>query len=261
MSYKTDKHWEYLGKNDPYYGVLSADKYNIHQLTDERKEDFFLSGRKHVERVFDVVYKQLKSNFRPCRSLDFGCGVGRLVIPIAEVSDAVVGVDVSDAMLQEAKDNCTQRGITNVTFIKSDDNLSKVDGVFDFIHSFIVFQHIPCKRGEILVKRLIDLLADEGVGALHFTYLHKSDRFHRIIYWARKTFPLFNGLLNVFVLHKPFSYPHMQMNQYDLNRLLVILQENNCHECYIQFSSHSSGHTVVNGVFLFFQKKAKHVSW
>jgi hypothetical protein len=40
------------------------------------------------------------------------------------------------------------------------------------------------------------------------------------------------------------------MYLYDLNRLLLVLQENDCHNCRIRFSQHGA-----EGALLFFQKK------
>ena len=59
-------------------------------------------------------------------SLDFGCGVGRLIIPFARVFEHVTGVDISPAMLEIAQRNCLEQGIHNVEFVRSDDELSRV---------------------------------------------------------------------------------------------------------------------------------------
>jgi len=62
-----------------------------------------------------------------------------MVIPLAGISESVVGVDVSESMLNEAKRNCESLSIKNVSFVKGDDNLSALNCKFDFIHSYIVF--------------------------------------------------------------------------------------------------------------------------
>ena len=66
-----------------------------------------------------------------------------------------MGVDVSDAMLAEAKRNCRERNLDYVSFVKSDDRLSCLEGTFDLIHSLIVFQHIAPRRVEVLVRGLL----------------------------------------------------------------------------------------------------------
>jgi 2-polyprenyl-3-methyl-5-hydroxy-6-metoxy-1,4-benzoquinol methylase len=38
-------------------------------------------------------------DFAPRRVLDFGCGVGRVTLPLARRVDAVVAIDIADSML------------------------------------------------------------------------------------------------------------------------------------------------------------------
>ena len=101
----------------------------------------------------------------PQRILDFGCGVGRVVIPFAQIAADVVGMDVSPSMLAEARSNCTAGGTTNVTLLRSDDILSTVEGTFDLVHSCIVLQHIEVPRGTALFAQLVRRIRPGGVGA------------------------------------------------------------------------------------------------
>ncbi|HKJ31811.1 MAG TPA: class I SAM-dependent methyltransferase [Balneolales bacterium] len=101
-----------------------------------------------MDDILKKIRKYVDPHFSINRALDFGCGVGRLLIPLSVYSSHVTGVDVSESMLDEARKNCEARQITNVDFIKSDDDLSLLNRKFNFIHSYIVFQHIPAKRGE-----------------------------------------------------------------------------------------------------------------
>jgi len=144
----TDAEWEKWGRQDPYFGVITFEKYRNQNLSESAKAEFFQTGKDHIEHVMDVCRKHIDSNFSPRRSLDFGCGTGRLLLPLAGISEAAVGIDVSDSMLKETRKNCTEHQIDNVQLVKSDDQLSRLEGQFDFIHSFIVFQHIPVDRGK-----------------------------------------------------------------------------------------------------------------
>lgn len=251
-----DKSWEYYGKTDPYYGVITQKDYHRKNLSEDLKKIFFESGKNHIDQVLHTISTNVDPMFKPKRALDFGCGVGRLIIPLASKCDFVVGIDVSESMLHEARKNCLLRNTTNVEFIKSDDSLSKVSGTFDFIHSYNVFQHIPHKRGEKVFTRLIELLQEGGIGVLHFTYFRSGPAI-RLIDSMRKYVPLFNGMINIALLKLPFRYPLVQMNEYDLRNLFCILQEKGCHHCYVNFSSFSFADMVsTNGIVIFFQKKS-----
>lgn len=41
---RTDRDWERIGKSNPYYGVVTEEKYRSANLTESLKEDFFRSG-------------------------------------------------------------------------------------------------------------------------------------------------------------------------------------------------------------------------
>jgi cyclopropane fatty-acyl-phospholipid synthase-like methyltransferase len=76
--------------------------------------------------------------------LEIGCGVGRLLRPLAGRVARVVGVDLSEAMLARARDHC--EGQPNVELVRTDGGLDSFpDAAFDFVFSHIVFQHLPRK--------------------------------------------------------------------------------------------------------------------
>ena len=89
---------------------------------------------------------------------------------------------------------------------------------FDLVHSFIVFQHIPIARGEVILRELIDLIADGGVGAIHFTFSDPRSALRRILKASCPRARLMDGLLNL-IQHRPFSSPRMQVNSYSMNRI------------------------------------------
>lgn len=253
----TDQAWKYYGEKDPYYGVLTWDSFRAVSLSDRGKKAFFETGERYIDSIVKTVHEGLDPNFQPTRALDFGCGVGRLVIPLARICKSVVGVDVSEGMLSEAENNSRQQGLANVSFVKGDDALSRISGTFDFIHSFIVFQHIPPERGIAIFERMIELLKNDGIGALHFTYAPAGSmsRRRRWLRTALQSVPFFYGLRNL-LKGRPFREPMMQMNVYDLNRLLRILQESGCHELAMRFTDTSAQGSGFYGVILFFRKRS-----
>ncbi|MDP3766918.1 MAG: class I SAM-dependent methyltransferase, partial [Dehalococcoidia bacterium] len=123
-------------------------------------------------------------------------------------------------------------------------------GSFDFIHSYIVFQHIPQREGESLLRKLIELLSENGVGVLHFTYSERQRRVTKLLKWAQKSIPYAHEVMNL-VRGRALGSPLMQMNCYSLDRVLGILQETACDDCYLQFTRHGA----YDGVMLFFRKR------
>src|ERR1700733_11821616 len=131
----TDSAWEEWGRREPYFGVITNPKFRRADITEGGKQEFFESGRLHVEYVMQVIHRSIEPHFSPKTVLDFGCGVGRLLVPFANIAEDVVGLDVSPSMLKEARRNCDDKGVTNVRLLASDDSLSSLKSSFDLIHS------------------------------------------------------------------------------------------------------------------------------
>lgn len=261
----TDREWERWGAADPYYGVLTNPKFRAGAMNDEAREEFFWSGQCHVSYVIDTCRRQLDPAFQPQSVLDFGCGVGRLLVPFAAVAPEVVGIDVSPSMLAEARRNCDQRGAPQVRLLQSDDELSAVEGRFDLVHSCIVLQHIEVGRGRALFGRLVDRVRPGGIGALHVTYAWDAfaDSFGTPPAPPPPAPPsaiaqVRAGLRTLLAPVPaappgPPADPEMQMNFYTLNPLLFMLQRAGVRELHTHFTDHGGA----LGVFLFFRLPAE----
>jgi SAM-dependent methyltransferase len=241
----TDSAWEEWGRRDPYFGVITQPKFRRSQLDPVVLGEFFESGRNHVDYVMQAIHRDLDPTFAPKAVLDFGCGVGRTLPSFAAIAEHVVGVDVSASMLQEAAHNCREQKLTNVQLVRCDDSLAALSGTYDLIHSFIVFQHIPCERGRSIFTRLLQYLTSTGVGAVHFAY-------------SKSYFAATNGLppiapvpLTAERLPAPRDAdPEIQMNPYNLNEIFFILQRAGIRQVRADFTDHGGE----LGVFLFFRK-------
>ena len=245
----SDQDWEIFGKTDPYFAVLTAPEFHG-QLSDAARKKFFDSGEEHVETILSIIRERLDSSFAPERALDFGCGVGRVLIPLARTCREVTGVDVSPSMLAEARRNCDAAGATGVQLLLGDDDLSAVTGWFDFVHSYIVLQHVPVERGERLVKRLTAMLAPGGVGMFQVTYSSGIMGFvSRLRYWIRVNVPGAKWTLDL-ARGRWMRTPLMQMNEYSVTTLLDILRREECPEVHVRFSDHGGA----RGVLLFARK-------
>lgn len=77
--------------------------------------------------------------------LEIGCGIGRLLKPLARRVANVIGVDISSEMVQKARSRLAE--FANVRIHKTGGDLSFVDASsVDYCFSFVVFQHIPDKE-------------------------------------------------------------------------------------------------------------------
>jgi cyclopropane fatty-acyl-phospholipid synthase-like methyltransferase len=152
-------------------------------------------------------------------ALDFGCGTGRVMIPMAAHFEKVIGVDVAPAMLAEAEKNCRAAGIKNVTFQRNGGDLAGIPSPLAFVHSCLVFQHIPQGRGEAIFSRLIARLGPGGIAAIQL-YVGKQGGAAAAYRGLRNRFIPVQILANLW-RRRPWNEPVMQMNFYDANSLLA----------------------------------------
>jgi SAM-dependent methyltransferase len=235
----TDSDWSKLSLDDPFWAVLSSEEYRGKELSADQLRAFFETGERDVAQLFGFIKRHLLTDFRPKRSLDFGCGVGRLLFPIARLSGDAVGVDVAAGMLDLCRRFAAEHGLDNITLIQNDDRLSDVSGEFDFISTYIVLQHIPPERGYYLLERLMQLLRIGGVGSIHVTYA-KHRRFlvhegrHAKFYRREGT-----------VIHDVGPTPDHQpvgsitMFDYDLNQVMVIISQYAGHPIMVLPTDHN----------------------
>ena len=152
-------------------------------------------------------------------------------------------------MLAEASSNCQERNIENVSFVKSDDDLTKLTGTFDLIHSHIVLQHIPEKRGMHLIKALLRHLDPGGVIAIHFFYHCDAPKAVRALVKLSYVLPIANYARNL-VRGRPVREPAMQLHTYDLESVINLLDEAGVSSIYLKsFRSYE-----FRGVLLYGQK-------
>lgn len=234
----TDKDWEYFGRRDPYFGVVSWEKFRRDKLDEAGLEEFFATGEEYIEGVFQTVSRHFPSEFRPSTALDFGCGTGRLLIPLSQRVESVTGLDVSSSMLEEARRNLDAHGCTNVRLVNTIDELERSNARFDFINSFIVFQHIEPRRGYEILDRLLRLLNPGGLGALHFTITERRRAsFQDFRFWLFRRIPILFSFRNL-LKGVPFREPPMLMNEYSPRDIFAALHTAGCTEVLTQFSFH-----------------------
>jgi len=237
----TDKAWETLGRVDPYWAVISNDAYHGQRLTDQQLAAFLKSGSDHVDDIWRICRHEFGDGFAPRRVLDFGCGVGRVTLPLARRVESVVAIDIADSMLSVARELLERHTVPNVQLVKGDATLSAIDGPFDLVHSVIVLQHIPPAPGLTLVRRLVELAGNTGVVVLHVLY-HNPFRRSPLARLAHRLVAPFRDRYR--------RVPEIQMNPYPLNTVFKLIQDTGVRHIHTELTNHAD-HL---GAMLFFKK-------
>jgi SAM-dependent methyltransferase len=244
----TDKDWKKIAEHDPYWGVLSQERYHKETMTKERFAEFMATGERFVGDILGLVRAQIDPEFRPSRTLDFGCGVGRLLIPLARHSREAVGVDVAPKMLELCRKNAREAGVKNITLTVGDDELSAVEGTFDFVNAYIVIQHIPPERGMRILRTLIERLRIGGIASLQVTYA-KARRFMKfeepVAGFYRR-----DGRTLVDLVDTDWMPPEgtINMYDYDLNHFFALITQYAGHPV-IALPTGDDGHLGLHCIF------------
>lgn len=249
-----EKEWEKWGGRDPYFAVLTDDRFRAENLNDESVAEFFESGRAYVEFLLSIVRERFDESFSPRMILDFGCGVGRLTIPFSETGAEVLGIDISNAMIEQAARHAEQRGDSNARFEHLTRFLDRPRQQFDLVNAYITFQHVPSRDGERFLRRLIDSVGEGGFAAIHLLHARPGRYWKPLADWARRFVPGANAVANL-LLGKPAGTPHMQMNVHDVNSFLGQLQTAGFGHAYFVFTDHGG----YRGVLIIAQRVSRQV--
>ena len=131
---------------------------------------FFELGEERVRLIVDPVLERMRINSVQLDALDLGCGLGRFTRALARRFRTVVGVDVSDGMVRDARAHNPKSEYPNITFTASDGlSLPVASASADFVLSYEVFQHMPSE--DVITTNLREVwrvLRPTGFGLLHF---------------------------------------------------------------------------------------------
>lgn len=178
--------WEMFGRTDPLWAV-NTEVWTKGCRWDEA--EFFETGRVEVAEVLQLAQPPAGG-----RCLDFGCGVGRLTIPLAEHFAEVVGVDIAPSMLEQAKRY--SKDLDNISYVlnQAEDLASFADGSFDFVNASIVFQHMPPVLIVGYLREFARILSPGGMAAFTLpsepaaTFRGRAYRWlpKPLIYWFKR---------------------------------------------------------------------------
>jgi ubiquinone/menaquinone biosynthesis C-methylase UbiE len=152
------RNWDGLAKSDPLWAIL-ADPTKTGGRWDPK--EFFVTGYLEIDHVLENV-RRLAPGLNYDIALDFGCGVGRLSLPLSEKFGEVYGVDISPTMVElarklVARDNCRFE-------VNAHDDLQVFDdNSFDFICSLITLQHMRPRHARKYIVEFLRILAPGGV--------------------------------------------------------------------------------------------------
>src|SRR4051812_48569267 len=106
MPEKTVPKWEEFAQDDPEVYIWAKRREGS-----SYQRDFFGSGRHEVPGLLSRVEPYLQGRDQV---VEYGSGVGRLLIPMSEHFGAALGVDISPTMLAKLEQNAREQGANGI---------------------------------------------------------------------------------------------------------------------------------------------------
>jgi ubiquinone/menaquinone biosynthesis C-methylase UbiE len=108
-----------------------------------RSTEVYVGDPAGARRELDDLFARLGADPRGGRCVEVGCGPGRMTPLLAERFDAVLAVDVSPAMLEQARVATADLEHVELRLV-SGERLDGVDDASaDFVVCYLVLQHLP----------------------------------------------------------------------------------------------------------------------
>jgi 2-polyprenyl-3-methyl-5-hydroxy-6-metoxy-1,4-benzoquinol methylase len=228
-------------------GVLTVGpNHKAPRLGGEASEQFYENGKRQLARLAREIEAHTGCTLESRRALDFGCGVGRVALPLAERCEYVYGLDVSRGALEGADASAKHRNLSNVEWLEAD-RLAELGGRYDLVISLLVFQHIPSREGEWIFDTLVRGLRPGGVGAIQLT-LRPSRPLAGFFHTRRKSGSGGANPMNL-VRMWDWSYPYMLIHSYSLNRICQLLADAGALQSHVRWHPPAGAHDVVTIIF------------
>jgi len=176
--------WNDLAKEDAMYYILADTNKKEGQWN---LDEFLETGRSQWKQFKDFLSKYgLKRVYSSKgRALDLGCGTGRIAFAMSNDFDQVIGMDVSEDMIEKATANKELLGISNCEFsVNNGIDLSDISNQsIDFCFSYISLQHCPSGKQVLnYIKEFSRVLKPDGVMLIQFRVAPTLFYYYRFIF-------------------------------------------------------------------------------
>lgn len=169
---KTSKEtWNALSKEDAMFYILTnKDKrggaWNLHEFLDTGQNQWQRFKNLLSHYGLERVYSSKKGI-----AVDIGCGMGRVTLAMCKDFEQVIGVDVSEDMIEKANVNMSTLRVKNCEFLVNNgaDLFGIPDQSVDFCFSYLTLQHCPSRKQVLYyISEFSRVLKVDGVALFQF---------------------------------------------------------------------------------------------
>lgn len=159
---RVEEQWTELGSSEPYWSVLTEDKYKMDKINDNL-DAFNLSGQAIIDLL--LLFSERNAITLPTDScFELGCGTGRITRHLSKKFDRIYAADISLGNLKLCRNYLDSLAIDNVdtVLIKKLEEIKYLPEFSVFI-SIIVLQHNPPPVQFYLLREILSKIKSGGV--------------------------------------------------------------------------------------------------
>lgn len=161
----TKQTWLQLGNTQPYWSVLTNNKYRFENMGEKEVSDFYASGQEQLSAIIKTLIRNdVISDKSEAKDLDItevGCGVGRVTKYLAQAFHRVAAIDISARNMEIASAMIQEENVSFTLYKKLED-YSRMPST-DIVYSVIVLQHNVPPVIEYILQAMLHSLKIGGV--------------------------------------------------------------------------------------------------
>ncbi|MFN0276210.1 MAG: methyltransferase domain-containing protein [Chitinophagales bacterium] len=182
--FKKDLEWNEKANINPLYAIMSTQEFENAEeknISTEQVAKFYDAGKQIWDTNFQPALNKL-SGGKPLAVLEWGCGMGRLLLYAMQEKHLCTGVDISSKQLELLKIYFPIPQNPETILYSPLQPIPLPDESFDFIYSHAVLQHIKSRQGLVFViQEMIRLLKKDGILKIQFRTVNKRQTNNEII--------------------------------------------------------------------------------
>jgi SAM-dependent methyltransferase len=176
--------WSALGETEPHWSVLTDDRFRGPRLAGNLA-GFLASGEDSAKGVAGMLARHGITPATHPRLVEFGCGVGRVTLPLARRFPRVTGCDISPGHLAAARRAAADAGLREIAWWQVRTEALLPPGPCDIWYSHLVLQHNPPPLVRHILRQAFAGLAPGGVALFQVPTHIRGYRFVLAEYLAR----------------------------------------------------------------------------
>jgi SAM-dependent methyltransferase len=180
--------WTALGQTEPHWSVLTEARFRAERIADHHAE-FMATGAASCRILLGLLARHGIAPEALPRVVEFGCGVGRVSIPLAQHFAQVVGCDVSAPHLAAARAAAAAAGLANLGWWHTAPAALLPEPPWDLWFSQLVLQHNPPPLIRHILEAAFAGLAPGGVALFQVPTHMRGYRFRLAGYLAAAPAP------------------------------------------------------------------------